>query len=540
MRGSLLINYSETPDERNFPGYLIYVNNISKYAGHIDITNLYTTDIYPGDVVDIYLLNDLTYTKSWGVSRTDYTTDAENGDFGIKNTYITGFTSTSVNHFAFTVSTRPDSYRFNYVIDLSAVKNVTPTPTPTITSTPTLTPTPTVTTTPTKTPTPTPTITSTPTLTPTVTVTTTPTATPTPTPTIYSGPIKLNLNYRYYNGGETTQHTMDFYAEYGNEYIGTYTYTGQTGSTFLSLDLPNSYIGLDSIGLKIRYCTNEPTGPGVTTNWNISVSNGVSGSNTSSTTNITQCPTLKDESFGLIFMTTPLALGDIVTMTVVDSFNNTSSPPLLTYYNALNSSSYSGTGSTWYDLSYNNYNGTLVNSPSFINTSPKYFSFTGTSYCNTSYSGGSFDNVTIGGWVKTTQSATEKTFFLRGPSSWQLKLSKDTSNKFLFTIRNNSLQSLSCTGTTTLQDNTWYYVIATKSYTNKEIKLYINGSLEASNSSVMSFNQYSFPEYKLALNTDNTSSNVDISQYSIYIGNNVLTSTDILNLFNNTKSSYGY
>lgn len=50
---------------------------------------------------------------------------------------------------------------------------------------------------------------------------------------------------------------------------------------------------------------------------------------------------------------------------------------LLMHLDAANASSYSGAGSTWYDLSGNGYNGTLINSPTFQSAVTKSFAFNG-------------------------------------------------------------------------------------------------------------------------------------------------------------------
>lgn len=49
---------------------------------------------------------------------------------------------------------------------------------------------------------------------------------------------------------------------------------------------------------------------------------------------------------------------------------------LIIQLDASNSSSYPGTGTTWFDISSTN-NGTLVNGPTFTNIAPKYFNFDG-------------------------------------------------------------------------------------------------------------------------------------------------------------------
>jgi hypothetical protein len=175
MRGSLLISFNEYNYDRTNDSIEVRVNGEKRDRVWSDITNLYTTFIYPDDVVTLVLYTDSNLNKTIDVSRVDYTTDAEGGDFGIKDTYITGITSTTLTGVTFTATTRPDAYRFNYVITATTF-SVTPTPTPTKTVTPT--PTPSIT----PTNSVTPTVTPTPTLTPTSTITPTPTITPSVTP----------------------------------------------------------------------------------------------------------------------------------------------------------------------------------------------------------------------------------------------------------------------------------------------------------------------------------------------------------------------
>ncbi len=53
------------------------------------------------------------------------------------------------------------------------------------------------------------------------------------------------------------------------------------------------------------------------------------------------------------------------------------------FLNAEDSASYSGSGSTWYDLSGNGADISLVNSPTFTNSTPKHFTFNGTTQYGT-------------------------------------------------------------------------------------------------------------------------------------------------------------
>ena len=152
MRGSLLINYSE-PNANTYTTYVsVLVNGVNRQVTHNEIDNLYSTYIYSGDVVNVKITT-TSNTNSLDVIRRDYTTDDQGGDNGIRDTFITGTTGSSVGGFyqiTFNVEPNALDYNFEYLVDAVTSFPVTPTPTPTITNTPTPTPT--------KTPTPTPTL----------------------------------------------------------------------------------------------------------------------------------------------------------------------------------------------------------------------------------------------------------------------------------------------------------------------------------------------------------------------------------------------
>jgi hypothetical protein len=150
MRGSLLLTYNEFL----VPSYIdIYVNSELRNIRYSEIDNLYSTFIYSGDVINIQI-NTTSNINSIDITRRDYTIDDQDGDNGIRDTFITGTTGSSISgiyQITFTATTIQEDYNFEYRIDVSTGVPVTPTPTPTNTPTPTVTPTNTVTPTPTPT-----------------------------------------------------------------------------------------------------------------------------------------------------------------------------------------------------------------------------------------------------------------------------------------------------------------------------------------------------------------------------------------------------
>lgn len=85
-----------------------------------------------------------------------------------------------------------------------------------------------------------------------------------------------------------------------------------------------------------------------------------------------------------------------------------------------NSSSYGGSGSTWYDISGNSRNATLSNSPSFTsNGSGSYFTFNGSNQKATGTATGISGNAarTIGCWFSMDAGTNDKIPFALGNSS---------------------------------------------------------------------------------------------------------------------------
>lgn len=159
MRGSLIMSFDELIPDRGVDNYIVEVNNIIRDNQFTETDNLYSTFLYPGDVVTIQLIVSGS-RPSIDVSRRDYTTDDQGNDMGIRDTYITGTTGTTSSiSITFTATTIAQDYNFEYRVIATTI-TIPPTPTPTIpppTGTPT--PTPTATAIP---PTPTPTATTVP------------------------------------------------------------------------------------------------------------------------------------------------------------------------------------------------------------------------------------------------------------------------------------------------------------------------------------------------------------------------------------------
>jgi hypothetical protein len=415
-KGSIIVSLT---NDVSTSGASIFVNNnLVNIIRPPKKEGLYADAVNVGDRVQIqFNTAGSVGTRYLDVVRRDYTTDDQSGDYGIRDTFITGVTRNIAGNliYIFTATTVSSAYNFEYRFNCYATGVPTPTPTPTI-APPTSTPTPTPTATavpPTSTPTPTPTSTPVP---PTATPTPTPTSTSTPTPTATPVPI-----------------------------------TGYTDGYYI---LVND-----------------------------------------------------------------------------------------------NSASYPGTGTTWFSLATGTtYNGTLTNGPVWSGGTPGFFTFDGTNDWvdfGTASSGSTTGSFTWGGWVKTTTSATEKIFMMRGNDSslngWSLLLAKRNDNKFLAgcvtLLPGGTPTFVGAVSSTVMSNDTWYYLVGVWD-ANNSINIYVNGSLETTTGNARTQLRGPSLGWNLMRNNDGTFTNGNLSEFIVY--QSVLSGVDILNNFNANKSKYGY
>jgi len=219
---------------------------------------------------------------------------------------------------------------------------------------------------------------------------------------------------------------------------------------------------------------------------------------------------------------------------------------LMIHLDAGNSSSYAGSGTTWYDISGNNRNATLFNSPTYdASTNGGLFSFDDTQFEYATIADiGNQSVFSIEVWCRIHKSLTGKVtavitnqfdlstklnFSLgtnRAPTSYNL-----TFGYFTGTWRNTDGFAASL--------DTWYHLVGT--YDGSVIRFYRNASLNTQQSS--NTTPQSGGAIRIARRwdePDNVSSNFfdgDISIIRVY--NKALTSTEITQNYNAEKSRYG-
>jgi len=217
-----------------------------------------------------------------------------------------------------------------------------------------------------------------------------------------------------------------------------------------------------------------------------------------------------------------------------------SSGPIITsglvlYLDAGNTSSYSGSGTTWTDLSGNNNHGTLINGPTYSSTNGGSLVLDGSNdYIDFGNSAslsaiGGTTNITVSGWAYYTAygggGQSYSVITVKGaPWTWLLENYLDT---FRFRIVAGGAD-VAVGDVSTHQLNVWYNVVGT--YDGSNMRLYINGVLKntvpqtgtlATNTETAKIGTWQGTNYNLTGR---------VSNVSIY--NRVLTAAEVLENYN--------
>lgn len=159
---------------------------------------------------------------------------------------------------------------------------------------------------------------------------------------------------------------------------------------------------------------------------------------------------------------------------------------------AANPRSYSGVGGTWSDISGNARNATLTNSPTFSTSNNGFFSFNGVNtYAQVGYGTDIFTQtadkveITIDTFVRFTAFNQFRPVFQMGGAMNGVYFGLNDQNFLLFTVRK-SPTPISITSPTTVNLNTWYHVVASKTAT--AMTMYINGDSVSTTSTTFVWN----------------------------------------------------
>jgi hypothetical protein len=200
--------------------------------------------------------------------------------------------------------------------------------------------------------------------------------------------------------------------------------------------------------------------------------------------------------------------------------------------------SYSGSGTTWTDLSSNGYSTTLTNTPTYNSGNGGYFSFDGSDYIDTNQSLSS-ETFSVGGWFRTTASGIKmflsKETTVGNPWNYRVWLNGGT---LVGDISQVTTQS-SLTHEGGYNDGEWYYVMFTRD--DSDWFLYVNGVEVATKSDTYTGSVTNSQELWIGRSAFTGGGGYqfvgDISEIMIY--NRVLISSEILQNYNATKTRFG-
>jgi hypothetical protein len=200
-----------------------------------------------------------------------------------------------------------------------------------------------------------------------------------------------------------------------------------------------------------------------------------------------------------------------------------------------NSSSYAGTGTSWYDTSGNNYSGTITNGPAFSGQNGGMITFDGTNDHIVIPGFSITGSFTIEVWCFTTSLSGVIVVGKYGGGSYDFWVGVFSSIfKFSISISGSKAEPY----TATISANTWYHVTAVYNATALTASIYLNGTLSQTVSGTFAF-QNPPGNYAVGAFGQNGGyywpGNIPIHRYY----NRVLTSAEILQNYNATKGRFG-
>lgn len=228
---------------------------------------------------------------------------------------------------------------------------------------------------------------------------------------------------------------------------------------------------------------------------------------------------------------------------------------LVVRYDMGDPNTYSGSGTTIYDLTANNYDLDESGSPTF--TDNHYFAFDGvndkfqSSIVPTNLRFQGTDTFSIGMWLlnKAVPTSPAYTYLCANQNfgdydGYSLVTGPPNKrNTFRFWFRTDASNDMLVRADTTFNTNTWYYIVATYdgSQSTAGVKLYVNG-VEVSKvvdrdlGTITSVN-YTSNTYGLASRSTSAYALCGIGDAHVY--DDVLTAQEVAGNYNATKSTYG-
>lgn len=214
---------------------------------------------------------------------------------------------------------------------------------------------------------------------------------------------------------------------------------------------------------------------------------------------------------------------------------------LYLFLDAGDSDSYPGSGTTWFDLTSNNLDFTLINGTFYSSGFDGIFVFDGgndKAEISSGWTSFGTDPFTIESWhrVHTTTQA-EAIVASAGTGNGTFQVAQDSDGKLVFNGTGSSGSAEKITPTSTLPLNTWQQCVMVREGTGtNQFKIYINGSLDTTGTLTADLD--STAQLRIGNNRNgNHHWDGDIAIIRIY-KNNALNATEVLGNYNNNKDRY--
>lgn len=226
----------------------------------------------------------------------------------------------------------------------------------------------------------------------------------------------------------------------------------------------------------------------------------------------------------------------------VSNINTVVLDGLQLWLNAADSASYSGSGTTWTDLSQNGYNTTLVGAPIYNST---YFTFNGTTQYDDTNQSIASETFSVGAWFRTSAAGIKMILSKESLAGnpWNYRIWMNNGQIFGDISQVVTQASLS-SPLTTYNDGAWYLVFFTRDDSNWY--LYVNGSQintrsdpfvgSITNAQEVWIGRSAFQQGGLSPSGSYQYTG-DIGQIFIY--DRAITAQEVLQNYNVTRTTYG-
>lgn len=217
---------------------------------------------------------------------------------------------------------------------------------------------------------------------------------------------------------------------------------------------------------------------------------------------------------------------------------------LVLYLDAGNTKSYPGTGATWSDLSRSGLTASLVGSPTFssINGGSIVFDGNTNKYAQTNYVFTSSSSYSMGVWVKSSTSGVTNRVLgnadsTNGLTGTDIIWGYPASTQIYIVRRAGSNDGTRDTATSAISNllTSIHHVFITYDHTGVGTKVFVDGVQVGQNTNLGFSSSLSFRIGKDGNGSDSFNGNV----YNAQIYNRALTSSEVLQNYNATKSRFG-